>query len=409
MTRFVCAAAVTLACTLSSNAAEYEFEVEVDFSNPGADCHPVRIELEQDEHLLREMSWDVENKYSDWRGQPEPEQREERLYWLPPAGGGFLEYCVNLDHRRGNGGYDSRVTPEFALFRGDDLVPAARTRTVVGAVSQTTVEFEVPEDWSVVTRYPEGNEHEFLAADPDRRFDRPTGWMVAGNLGVRRDTIEGVKVIIAGPVDHGIRRMDLMTFLNFLLPEFGAVMPELPERLLLVSAGDPFWLGGLSGPDSLYLHADRPIVSGNATSTLIHELVHVFMGAYGGPDDDWLAEGLAEFYAIELLYRAGGMTRARRDRAWDDLEEWGEDIDYLRGRASSGPVTARAAVFLRDFDEALGEESDASLDRITAALVEKGGPLTLEGLREICADKASDAACDVLDSSLMEEGDPDNP
>lgn len=383
----------------------YEFDVEVDFTNPDADCHLVHIELEQDAHLLREMDWDPVEAHSDWRGEPEPVIRDGRRHWLPPAAGGWLEYCVDLDHRRGEGGYDSRVTADFALFRGDDLVPAARTRTAAGARSRTTIAFDLPADWSVVTRYRQLDDGHFLAADPERRFDRPTGWMVAGNLGVRRDTISGVKVIIAGPVDHGIRRMDLMAFLNFLIPEFDALMPRLPERLLIVSAGGPFWLGGLSGPESVYLHADRPIVSGNATSSLVHELTHVFMGAYGGPDDDWLAEGLAEFYAVELLYRAGGMTRGRRERAWTHLAEWGEDVETLRGRSSTGSVTARAAVFLRAFDTALREEADASLDEITAGLIRRGGPLTLEGLRAVCAEVAEPPVCDFLESGLLETND----
>lgn len=383
----------------------YDFHVEVDFTDPGADCHPVRVKLEQDGHLLREMDWDLSDRHTDWHGEPMPEERDGRMHWLPGPGDAWLAACVDLDHRRGDNGYDSRVTPAFALFRGDDLVPAARTRTAAGARSRTTIAFDLPADWSVITRYRQLDDGHFLAADPERRFDRPTGWMVAGNLGVRRDTISGVKVIIAGPVDHGIRRMDLMAFLNFLIPEFDALMPRLPERLLIVSAGGPFWLGGLSGPESVYLHADRPIVSGNATSSLVHELTHVFMGAYGGPDDDWLAEGLAEFYAVELLYRAGGMTRGRRERAWTHLAEWGEDVETLRGRSSTGSVTARAAVFLRAFDTALREEADASLDEITAGLIHRGGPLTLEGLRAVCAEVAEPPVCDFLESGLLETND----
>ena len=43
-------------------------------------------------------------------------------------------------------------------------------------------------------------------------------------------------------------------------------------RLLIVSAGDPMWRGGLSGPSSMFLHSDRPLISENRTSTLLHEL-----------------------------------------------------------------------------------------------------------------------------------------
>ena len=50
----------------------------------------------------------------------------------------------------------------------------------------------------------------------------------------------------------------------------------------------------MSGPGSLYVHADRPMISENGTSTMLHELVHVAMGVSGSAHDDWLVEGLAE-------------------------------------------------------------------------------------------------------------------
>ncbi|MEZ4290169.1 MAG: hypothetical protein R3E53_06345 [Myxococcota bacterium] len=39
------------------------------------------------------------------------------------------------------------------------------------------------------------------------------------------------------------------------------VFGELPDRLQLVVAGDPMWRGGLSGPNSLYLHAGLPLIA----------------------------------------------------------------------------------------------------------------------------------------------------
>ncbi len=380
----------------------YEMKVSIDLGSPGADCHNLRIEVAQERRLLREMNWKKTGRHIDWVGDPMPEERDGQLVWLPAREGGWLEACVNLDHQRNGDGYDSRVSPAFALFRGDDLVPAAQTRTVVDAESRTTLTFLLPEGWSPATRFAELDDGAFLVDDPSRRFDRPTGWIVAGDLGIRRNRVAGMRVAVAGPVDHDIRRMDILAFLNFLAPEFDRVMPALPARLLIVSAGDPFWKGALSGPDSMYLHADRPLVSGNGTSTLVHELVHVFMGVTGGPDDDWLAEGLAEFYAIELMFRAGGMTEARRKNAWKDLERWGEDVKSLRGRASTGPVTARAAVFLRSLDSALREQGDATLDDVTAGLARRGEPLTLEGLVEVCTELAGEAACERLDSRLLQ-------
>src|SRR5690606_26023869 len=110
---------------------------------------------------------------------------------------------------------------------------------------------------------------------------------------------------------EGMRRMDVLTLLTFTWPELRAVFPRDPDKLLIVGAGDPMWRGGLSAGNSLYMHADRPLVSENGTSSLLHELVHVVGRIYGKERSDWISEGLAEYYAIELLRRAGGLSDDR--------------------------------------------------------------------------------------------------
>ena len=52
-------------------------------------------------------------------------------------------------------------------------------------------------------------------AKAERRFDQPTGWIVTGALGVRRERIAGVRVAVAGPVDHNVRRLDTLAMLNW--------------------------------------------------------------------------------------------------------------------------------------------------------------------------------------------------
>jgi len=72
-----------------------------------------------------------------------------------------------------------------------------------------------------------------------------------GKLGVRRERVAGVRVAIAGPEDQQIRRLDMLALLNWTLPELARIVPELPPRLTVVSAGEPMWRGGLSGPQSI--------------------------------------------------------------------------------------------------------------------------------------------------------------
>jgi hypothetical protein len=80
--------------------------------------------------------------------------------------------------------------------------------------------------------------------------------------------------------------------------------------MLIVSAGDPMWRGGLSGPSSMFLHSDRPLISENRTSTLLHELGHIALGIRGDEESDWIVEGLAEHYFARNAASLGRHQRA---------------------------------------------------------------------------------------------------
>lgn len=113
------------------------------------------------------------------------------------------------------------------------------------------------------------------------------------------------------------------------------------------------------GPRSLYLHADRPILSENGTSTLIHELVHVVTRVRGEAGDDWIAEGLAEFYSIRLMRRSGLLTETRADKdAFDWMRNHGKAIKTLHAERSFGPRTARAVTLLRALDAEIRQRSN---------------------------------------------------
>src|SRR5690606_34933882 len=124
--------------------------------------------------------------------------------------------------------------------------------------SRTSVEFIVPQDWSVVTPYAAVGQPRYEFDDPARRFDRPLGWMLVGKLGTRAEQIGPVHTIVAAPAGDNARRQDMLSFLNWNLPHLLEVFTTFPQRVLIVTAGDPMWRGGLSGPASLFLHSDRP-------------------------------------------------------------------------------------------------------------------------------------------------------
>jgi hypothetical protein len=307
--------------------------------------------------------------YSAFSGPGSIRREEDRLVWTVPEDGGTLSYDVLIDHRR-NGAYDARMTPDWAIARLDDLFPRARTRSESGAQSRSSVVLAGPAGWRFETRY--GPSHEQVAVvDEGRRFDRPTGWLVAGRLGIRRDTIAGRTVSVAAPVGQGFRRVDVLAFLRWTLPDLVAVFPGMPDRLLVVGAPEGMWRGGLSGPESLYLHVGRPLISENGTSTLLHELVHIATTAPKSAGDDWIREGLAEYYSLETLRRSGGISEERFASALGSLAAWAQRDGGRLADPSTGAHTARAALTFHELAAEL-EDAGSSLDAVVGELVAGG-------------------------------------
>lgn len=389
----------------AADAADKRYSVDfiVDLTD-GTDAARVSLSVVAGASRLRElgMSFD-EERYSDFAADGALEVTDGRLSWLPPPGGGTLSYNVAITQRRGDGGYDARFTDAWALFRGDDLFPPMSTRVAKDATSESRLLFRLPDDWGVVTPWrSDGGGIVFPFDNPDRDFDRPTGWMLAGEIGVRRTRIGNTRVAVAAPLGQNVRRMDIMAFLNWTLPDVVKVFPTMDPRLLIVSADDPMWRGGLSGPGSLFMHADRPLISENGTSTLLHELIHVAMGASGSRHDDWILEGLAEFYSIALLARSGSLSERRRALALGELAEWGEDITDLFAPESRGPMTARAAVLLADLDAELRmhDPDGDGLDSVVAMIIDTRGDWTYENVCLASRDVLGRAAETLLPSRV---------
>ena len=178
-----------------------------------------------------------------------------------------------------------------------------------------------------------------------------------------------------------MRRMDMLALLNWTLPELNAVLPDALPRLTVVSAGEPMWRGGLSAPASLFLHAERPLISENATSALLHEVMHVALGLQARDGFDWIVEGLAEYYSIELLRRGRAITAKRAGTALEQQAEWGQSATELCARASTAETTARAVTVFAALDLELRDKSDSSLDDVLPMIA--GGAVDLDVLSEV--------------------------
>lgn len=352
--------------------------VDLDFNVkfvPDQDTADVELLLE-DGSVVRYLDFKLGGEviYSDFQtdGEGTWQQEDGRGIWRPAPGKARLSYRVKVSHQRKSGRFDARMTDDWALLRGDDLVPSGRLDQQDGVRLISRLKVELPEGWkSVETGWPRIGKNRFRIDNRERLFDRPTGWILAGKLGSRRAKLGETDVTVAAPVGEGMRRMDVLTMLTFVWPEIQNVFPRDPKKLLIVGAGDPMWRGGLSGPNSLFMHADRPLVSENGTSSLVHELVHVFSRITDADRSDWISEGLAEYYAIELVRRAGGMSEDRYQRVREDLTKWSRKVDSLRTEHSTGPITARAVLLLQELDREIRQRSKGrhSLDDVARGLM----------------------------------------
>ncbi len=406
---YLLVAALTCCVALGEAAAEIErsgesmaYSVRYTLTpKPGLDRVDVSMQIRQGRSLLREVRFPNDVRLSNFRIDGKAVDAADEIVWRPASDGGTLQWSVQLSHRRGGDGYDAWLEDEWGIFRAEDVIPRATTRTLGGAFSQTTLRFDVPKDWTTVTAYA-GDGDGFTIDKPQRRFDQPDGWIAIGHLGVRRENISGIHVAVAGPIGHSLRRMDVLALLSWALPELTRVLPELPPRLTIVSAASPMWRGGLSAPNSLYVHADRPLISENSTSTLLHEVVHSSLRLRSADGYDWIVEGIAEFYSLELLRRSGTISESRFMQAMDEQRAWSKSAGKLCRRSSRAATTALAVTIL----SALGDEIDkksageASLDDLLRALYQNDSAIDLRILQTIAAQLGGDKS-DVLDTDKL--------
>ena len=372
-------------------AADYDVEYRLDAA-PAEGQVTVSMRVTQSTVLLRQVRFvNVGERYGKFDGDGTWRRDGDEVTWLVPARGGTLSWSVSVPHRRGKDSYDAWLDTDWGLFRAEDVIPRAATRTVPGAESRTSMRFDVPPKWSVITEY-ENNDGRYAVSKPDRRFDQPGGWIVMGRLGVRRDRIAGTDVVVAAPVNTGFDRLEILSILNWTLPELARVVPRMPQRIAIVGAAEPMWRGGLSAPRSLFLHSDRPLVSENGTSTLLHEIMHLALDLRGARDSDWIIEGLAEYYSIRLIYRSGGMSRSRLAKIMASQREWADDAGELCDGPSTGATTALAVQILARLDREIRKTTDGrqSLDDVVATLIRRGADVNLSRLESAAADLLDD-------------------
>ena len=370
---------------------------------PQSDQAEVRVSLSQGS-AVRSLDFDLgrDGDYSDFKADGQWQVTGSRGLWHPSADKASLTYRVRLSHARKPGVYDARITPGWALLRGEDLVPAARLDQQDGIELVSRLMFELPTGWkSVETAWPRIGKHKFRIDNVSRLFDRPTGWMLAGNLGSRRLRLGETEVTVASPKGQGMRRMDVLTLLTFVWPQVEAAFPRHPAKLLIVGAGDPMRRGVYSSRDSIYINSRTPLVSENGSSPLLREVVQA-IGRFNDHDSsDWISEGLGEYYAIELVRRAGGLTDERYAAIQARLAKESKAVTTLRGEQIGAAGMARAVLVLQDLDREIRVKTHnkRSLDDLAQAVMRANSINTKEFVQ--LAESVIGESSVVLDSKLL--------
>ena len=346
----------------------------------------VSMTLDQPRQLVRSIEFSMPHeRYLNIRASSSSiETQGDRVTWQPHKKGGVLQFDFVIDHRRSNGDADARITDTWALLKLDHLFPRATTRVVKGSTSQATLALAAPKGWGIETPYGWGAGKKFDISDPQRLFDKPLGWLLAGDLAVRRDKQDGRYISVASPMGSQLHANDVLAFVRWTLPVLVDLFPDFPQRLLIVSGSRDMWRGGLSGVGSLYLHSDRPLISGNRTSAILHELFHVASRMHDKAGADWIVEGLAEYYSLTLLLRSGGISEYRYNSAFDELANWSEETPCIATDRSRAQQTARAALVMRSLDAEIraATHDRANLDTLVQMLVEIKEPVTNSSFRE---------------------------
>ncbi len=400
-------AAVLLAMGSSVWAAK---KVDLDYHVrllPQSDQAEVRLTLAQGS-AVRSLDFDLGDgsRYSDFKADGQWQLlpgKATRGVWRPAVDKASLTYRVHISHGRKNGSFDTRMTQNWALMRGDDLVPPARLDQQDGIELVSRLEFELPGGWkSVETAWPRIGKNRFRIDNVSRLFDRPTGWMLAGHLGTRRTRLAETEITVASPRGQGMRRMDVLTLLTFVWPQVQAVFPRHPGKLLIVGANDPMWRGSLGGRESVYLNSRLPLVSESGSSALLRELVQVVGRVNDEHRSDWISEGLAEYYAIELLRRAGGMSDERYESLNARMAKDSRTVSSLRGEQVDSAQVAKAVLLLQELDREirLKTRNKRSLDDVMRGAMRLESVDT-KGFVEL-AESILGSSSAVLDSKLTQ-------
>jgi len=306
------------------------------------------------------------------------------VVWRPGGPYAHLRYTIDVAHRRGAGPrFDSYAASDWIATRALYLFPEINVRFRGGtrqARSRARVLFQLPRGWRAAgIGAPVGAAGDAFSVDePGKRFDRPRGWYLLGRIGRHRRRIAGMDVTVAQAPGSALDARRLLRLYGHTVPLLADILGPPPARLLVVSAPDPMWRGGLSGEDSFFVNGRIPLRSADKTCSYLHELFHVWQPFRPGRDGRWISEGLAEYYSLVLPHRAARLSDrsfARGIALFARYGRWGVDLTRTREPAALNNSAPYVMAWL-DHEVRMATAGQRSLDDAVRDLAHDGGTLT---------------------------------
>jgi predicted metalloprotease with PDZ domain len=304
------------------------------------------------------------------------------LLWTPGGPYAHLRYRVSIPRTRPPGPrFDSYATRDWVATRALHLFPEINVHFHEGtraAAARARLVFRLPRGWrSAAAQEPLGD-GVFAVDEPGKQFARPRGWFLLGNIRQYRRRIAGMQLTVAQAPGAAVDARRLLRLYAHTVPLLADILGPPPARLLVVSAPDPMWRGGLSGEDSFFVNGRIPLRSADKTSSYLHELFHVWQPFRPAPDGRWVSEGLAEYYSLVLPYRAGRLserTFARGVSLFARYGRWGVDLSHTRDPAA---LNNSAPFLMYWLDQEIRGATDGqrSLDDVVRSLAREAGTLT---------------------------------
>ena len=108
----------------ASGRTDYKIDYTVSF-RPEEKSANVTMEVRPDTGRAKRFTFTMDPAlYTDIEGDGDIGIEGDQVKWMVPDDGGDFRYRYGpIDHQRDGGGYDARITADWTILRGDDLLP----------------------------------------------------------------------------------------------------------------------------------------------------------------------------------------------------------------------------------------------------------------------------------------------